>query len=47
MWKYFTENDTKKWIDILPALMKNYNSSYHRSIKMTPEQGSLIENSAE
>lgn len=44
MWKYFTENKTKKWIDILQDLVKNYNTSYHRSIKMTPEQGSLKEN---
>jgi len=47
MWKYFTQNNTKKWIDILPALVRNYNTSYHRSIKMTPEQGSLLENSAD
>lgn len=45
MWKYFTQNETKKWIDILPNLIKNYNTSIHRSIKMTPEQGSLTENS--
>ena len=44
MWKYFTENKTKKWIDILTDLVKNYNTSYHRSIKMTPEQGSLSKN---
>jgi len=45
MWKYFTQNKTMKWTDILPNLIKNYNSSYHRSIKMTPKQGSLSENS--
>lgn len=45
MWKYFTHNSTKKWIDILPALLINYNNSYHRSIKMTPVEGSKIENS--
>lgn len=45
MWKYFTQNITKKWIDILPNLVKNYNTSNHRSIKMTPEQGSLSKNS--
>lgn len=45
MWKYFTQNKTKKWIDILPNLVKNYNVSYHRSIKMTPERGSLEKNS--
>src|ERR1700755_1427738 len=45
MWKYFTQNKTKKWIDILPDLVKNYNRSDHRSIKMTPKQGSLPKNS--
>ena len=45
MWKYFTQKKTKKWIDILPDLVKNYNTSNHRSIKMTPEQGSLSKNS--
>ena len=38
MYKYFTANDTKRWIDILPDLVNNYNSSYHSSIKMTPMQ---------
>src|ERR1700755_2042411 len=45
MWKYFTQNKTKKWIDILPDLVINYNTSNHGSIKMTPEQGSLSKNS--
>jgi hypothetical protein len=45
MWKYFTHNNTKKWVDILPALLINYNNSYHRSIKMTPVEASKIENS--
>ena len=38
MYKYFTANKTKRWIDVLPDLVKNYNTSYHRTIKMTPEQ---------
>ena len=38
MYKYFTANDTKRWIDILPDLVHNYNSSYHSSIKMTPTE---------
>ena len=36
MYKYFTANDTKRWVDVLPDLVYNYNNSYHRSIKMTP-----------
>ena len=46
MYRYFTQNDTKYWIDILDDLLYNYNHSYHRSIKMTPTEGSLHENSA-
>ena len=36
MYRYFTANDTKRWISVLPDLVHNYNSSYHSSIKMTP-----------
>ena len=38
MCKSFTANNTKRWIDVLPDLVHNYNNSYHRSIKMTPIQ---------
>ena len=34
--KYFFQNKTKKWIDILPDLTENYNNTYHRSIRMSP-----------
>lgn len=44
MWKYFTLNNTNKYIDILEDLLKNYNNSKHRSIKMTPVEASKIEN---
>ncbi|GBN67375.1 Putative uncharacterized transposon-derived protein F54H12.3 [Araneus ventricosus] len=36
MWKYFTENNTKKYIDIIDKLMLSYNNTWHRSIQMTP-----------
>lgn len=36
MWKFFTANDTLRYIDVLPALVQSYNNSYHRSIKRTP-----------
>ena len=45
MYKYFTAINTKRWIDILPDLVYNYNTSYHRSIKMTPVQA--VENPQE
>jgi transposase InsO family protein len=44
MWKYFTQIGTRKWIDIVDDLVYNYNNSYHRSIKMTPVEGSKKEN---
>ena len=36
MWKYFTANSAQKYIDVLPSMVDKYNSTYHRSIKMTP-----------
>ena len=45
MFKYFSQNNTRKWIDILDDLLYNYNHSYHRSIKMTPIEGSKDINS--
>ena len=36
MWKYFTRHQTGIYIDILPEMIKKYNSTYHRSIKCTP-----------
>ncbi|CAB3976655.1 uncharacterized transposon-derived [Paramuricea clavata] len=36
MWKYFTANNTLKYVDILQKLVKSYNRSRHRSIGMIP-----------
>ncbi|CAB4026625.1 uncharacterized transposon-derived [Paramuricea clavata] len=36
MWKYFTENRTKVWVDILPALVRSYYKSTRRTIGMRP-----------
>lgn len=36
MFRYFTANKTKQYIHILKDIMKGYNNSYHRTIKMTP-----------
>ena len=38
MWKYFTANNTYKYLDILPALVDKYNNTYHHSIKCTPKE---------
>ena len=39
MYKYFTAKNTLTYIDVLPKLVKSYNNTYHRSIKMKPSQG--------
>ena len=44
MWKYFTANNTHKYIDILPDLVKKYNNTYHRSIRTTPTKASNPDN---
>ena len=36
MWKYFTKNRTGVYLDVLPSIIKKYNSTYHRSIKCSP-----------
>ena len=38
MYKYFSAKNTKRWVDVLDKLVKNYNTSYHTSIKMTPTE---------
>jgi len=38
MWKYFTANNTRKYIDILDTLIKNYNNKKHSTIKMSPNE---------
>ena len=44
MWKYFTANNSYKYIDILPALVEKYNNSYHHSIKCTPVEAQKTAN---
>ena len=38
MYKYFTAKNTLTYVDVLPQLVKSYNNTYHRSIKMKPSQ---------
>jgi len=40
MFKYFTANSTRRYIDILGSLVDRYNNSKHSSIKMTPVEAS-------
>ena len=36
MFKYFTNSNTYRYVDVLPSLDDGYNATYHRSIKMQP-----------
>lgn len=36
MWFYYTEFNTRRWIDELPKLMRWYNTRVHSTIKMSP-----------
>ncbi|KAG8235182.1 hypothetical protein J437_LFUL015488 [Ladona fulva] len=36
MWRYFTEHNTRRYMDVLPKLLNGYNHAFHSSIKMAP-----------
>ena len=38
LWKYFTANGTHRWVDVLQPLIEKYNTTKHRSVKMTPTE---------
>ena len=38
IWKYFTQNNTKKWVPFLQDIADHYNKTYHRAIKMSPDE---------
>ena len=38
MFKYFSANNTRKFVDVLDLLVDQYNNAIHSSIKMTPKQ---------
>ena len=44
MWRYFTETNSNKYLDILPKLIFDYNNMIHSTIKMTPIEGSKAKN---
>ena len=44
MWKYFTDNNTYNYMNVLPDLVKDYNNTVHSSIKMTPIDASKKKN---
>ena len=44
MFKYFTDNNTNKYIDVLPDLVEDYNNTVHSSTKLSPVEASKKEN---
>ena len=44
MFKYFSANNTRKYVDVLDLLVDQYNNIIHSSIKMTPKEASRKKN---
>ena len=44
MWKYFTDNNTYTYMDVLPYLVEDYNNTVHSSTKLTPVEASKKKN---
>ena len=44
MWKRFTAENTRNWIDMLDKLLHSYNNKVHSTIGMTPVEASKKEN---
>ena len=44
MWKYFTDNNTYNYMDVLPELVEDYNNTVHSSTKLTPIEASKKKN---
>ena len=44
MFKYFSANNTRKYVDVLDLLVDQYNNTNHSSIKMTPKEANRKEN---
>ena len=43
MFKYFSANNTRKYVDVLDLLVDQYNNTIHSLIKMTPKEASRKE----
>ena len=44
MFKYFSANNTRKFVDVLDLLVHQYNNTIHSSINMIPKEVSRKEN---
>ena len=42
--KYFSANNTRKYVDVVDLLVDQYNNTIHSSIRMTPKEASRKEN---
>ena len=40
MFKYFSANNARKFVDVLALLVDQYNNTIHSSTKMTPKEAS-------
>ena len=38
MWRYFTKNQSVRYLDVLQDFVRSYNKTYHRSIGMAPPE---------
>ena len=38
MWRYFTKNQSVRYLDVLQDFVRSYNKTYHRSIGMAPSE---------
>ena len=47
MWKYFTEKETQRWVNILSDLVHSYNNARHSAIGMTPTEAIKAENESD
>ena len=45
MWKMFSANNNTVYYDKIGDLLKQYNNTYHRGVKMTPTEASDVKNS--
>ena len=43
MFKYFSANNTRKYVEVLNLLVDQYNNTIHSSIKMLPKEASRKE----
>ena len=44
MFKYFSANNTRKYVDVLDLLIDQYNNTINSLIKMTPKEACRKEN---